>query len=159
MFDIYFSWTCSGEEAYLKIRAGATLVQLYTAFAYEGPLMLPWVKVCFLLGGRSIGIISSLEHINFTMPCSYTNFQIGSIKLLVSHTSHNYVGGYFVFFYRWTMMLILRFKWVVRMDNRQNWQHVWSMMASSPCRMLLELTTTADLCQKQAIYIGILLVI
>ncbi|CAK9863411.1 unnamed protein product [Sphagnum jensenii] len=28
----------SGEEAYLKIRAGATLVQLYTAFAYEGPL-------------------------------------------------------------------------------------------------------------------------
>jgi hypothetical protein len=56
-------------------------------------------------------------------------------------------------------MLILRFKWVVRIDNRQNWQHVWSVMASSLCRMLLELTTTADLCQKQAIYIRILLVI
>jgi len=157
VFDIYFSWTCSGEEAYLKIRAGATLVQLYTTFAYEGPSML--VKVCFLLGGRSVGIISSLENINFTMPCSYTNFQIGSINLLVSHTSHNYVGGHFVFFYCRTMMLILRFKWVVRMDNRQNWQHVWSVMASSLCRMLLELTTTADLCQKQAIYMGILLVI
>jgi hypothetical protein len=50
VFDIYFSWTCSGEEAYLKIRAGATLVQLYTAFAYEGPSMLPRVKVCLLLG-------------------------------------------------------------------------------------------------------------
>ncbi|CAK9261027.1 unnamed protein product [Sphagnum jensenii] len=37
-------WSCSGEEAYLKIRAGATLVQLYTAFAYESPSMLPRVK-------------------------------------------------------------------------------------------------------------------
>ncbi|CAK9211254.1 unnamed protein product [Sphagnum troendelagicum] len=34
----------SGEDAYLKIRAGATLVQLYTAFAYEGPSMLPRIK-------------------------------------------------------------------------------------------------------------------
>ncbi|CAK9212520.1 unnamed protein product [Sphagnum troendelagicum] len=34
----------SGEDAYLKIRAGATLVQLYTAFAYEGPPMLPRIK-------------------------------------------------------------------------------------------------------------------
>jgi hypothetical protein len=84
------------------------------------------------------------------MPCSYTNFQIGSINLLVSHTSHNYVGGHFIFFNCRTMMLILRFKWVVRMDNRKNWQHVWSVMASSLCRMLLE---------KQAIYIAILLVI
>lgn len=116
-------------------------------------------RCAFCLGGRSIGIISSLENINFTMPCSYTNFQIGSINLLVSHTSHNYIGGHFVFFFCRTMMLKLRFKWVVRMDNRQNWQHVWSVMASSLCRMLLELTTTADLCHKQAIYIGILLAI
>jgi len=34
----------SGEDAYSKIRAGATLVQLYTAFAYEGPSMLPRIK-------------------------------------------------------------------------------------------------------------------
>jgi dihydroorotate dehydrogenase len=34
----------SGEEAYKKIRAGATLVQLYTAFAYEGPAIIPRLK-------------------------------------------------------------------------------------------------------------------
>lgn len=34
----------SGEEAYKKIRAGATLVQLYTAFAYEGPATIPRIK-------------------------------------------------------------------------------------------------------------------
>ncbi|XP_043711377.1 dihydroorotate dehydrogenase (quinone), mitochondrial isoform X1 [Telopea speciosissima] len=34
----------SGEDAYKKIRAGATLVQLYTAFAYEGPILLPQMK-------------------------------------------------------------------------------------------------------------------
>lgn len=39
------SWICSGEDAYKKIRAGATLVQLYTALAYEGPIILPRIKV------------------------------------------------------------------------------------------------------------------
>ncbi|EFJ30613.1 hypothetical protein SELMODRAFT_440247 [Selaginella moellendorffii] len=34
----------SGEEAYVKIRAGATLVQLYTTFAYEGPALIPRIK-------------------------------------------------------------------------------------------------------------------
>ncbi|KAJ1440464.1 Dihydroorotate dehydrogenase, conserved site [Sesbania bispinosa] len=34
----------SGEEAYKKIRAGATLVQLYTAFAYGGPALIPQIK-------------------------------------------------------------------------------------------------------------------
>ncbi|KAJ7547094.1 hypothetical protein O6H91_08G069000 [Diphasiastrum complanatum] len=34
----------SGEDAYLKIRAGASLVQLYTAFAYEGPALIPRLK-------------------------------------------------------------------------------------------------------------------
>lgn len=38
----------SGEDAYLKIRAGASLVQLYTAFAYGGPALIPQIKV--LLG-------------------------------------------------------------------------------------------------------------
>ncbi|XP_022726959.1 dihydroorotate dehydrogenase (quinone), mitochondrial-like isoform X2 [Durio zibethinus] len=35
---------CSGEDAYKKIRAGATLVQLYTAFAYGGPALIPQIK-------------------------------------------------------------------------------------------------------------------
>ncbi|CAL9063934.1 unnamed protein product, partial [Musa banksii] len=35
---------CSGEDAYKKIRAGATLVQLYTAFAYDGPSLIPEIK-------------------------------------------------------------------------------------------------------------------
>jgi dihydroorotate dehydrogenase len=34
----------SGEDAYRKIRAGATLVELYTAFAYEGPVLIPRIK-------------------------------------------------------------------------------------------------------------------
>lgn len=34
----------SGEDAYKKIRAGATLVQLYTAFAYGGPALIPQLK-------------------------------------------------------------------------------------------------------------------
>ncbi|PRQ29150.1 putative dihydroorotate dehydrogenase (quinone) [Rosa chinensis] len=34
----------SGEDAYRKIRAGATLVQLYTAFAYGGPALVPQIK-------------------------------------------------------------------------------------------------------------------
>ncbi|EEF35606.1 dihydroorotate dehydrogenase (quinone), mitochondrial isoform X1 [Ricinus communis] len=34
----------SGEDAYRKIRAGATLVQIYTAFAYGGPALIPQIK-------------------------------------------------------------------------------------------------------------------
>lgn len=34
----------SGEDAYKKIRAGATLVQLYTGFSYEGPALIPQLK-------------------------------------------------------------------------------------------------------------------
>lgn len=34
----------SGEDAYEKIRAGASLVQLYTAFAYGGPAVIPQMK-------------------------------------------------------------------------------------------------------------------
>ncbi|KAK1256513.1 hypothetical protein QJS04_geneDACA019205 [Acorus gramineus] len=34
----------SGEDAYKKIRAGASLVQLYTAFAYGGPALIPQIK-------------------------------------------------------------------------------------------------------------------
>lgn len=34
----------SGREAYLKIRAGASLVQLYTAFAYHGPALISRIR-------------------------------------------------------------------------------------------------------------------
>jgi dihydroorotate dehydrogenase len=34
----------SGEDAYAKIRAGASLVQLYTALAYDGPGLLRRIK-------------------------------------------------------------------------------------------------------------------
>ncbi|KAK1380517.1 Dihydroorotate dehydrogenase (quinone), mitochondrial [Heracleum sosnowskyi] len=34
----------SGADAYKKIRAGASLVQLYTAFAYGGPALIPQIK-------------------------------------------------------------------------------------------------------------------
>lgn len=34
----------SGADAYAKIRAGASLVQLYTAFAYDGPALIPRIK-------------------------------------------------------------------------------------------------------------------
>ncbi|CAD6259079.1 unnamed protein product [Miscanthus lutarioriparius] len=34
----------SGEDAYKKIRSGATLVQLYTALAYGGPALIPRMK-------------------------------------------------------------------------------------------------------------------
>ena len=34
----------SGKDAFVKIQAGASLVQLYTAFAYEGPALIPRLK-------------------------------------------------------------------------------------------------------------------
>lgn len=34
----------SGEDAYAKIRAGASLVQLYTALVYKGPALIPRIK-------------------------------------------------------------------------------------------------------------------
>lgn len=34
----------SGEDAFTKIRAGASLVQLYTSFAYAGPALIPSLK-------------------------------------------------------------------------------------------------------------------
>lgn len=35
---------CSGADAYAKIRAGATLVQLYTALVYQGPSLVARIK-------------------------------------------------------------------------------------------------------------------
>jgi dihydroorotate dehydrogenase len=34
----------SGRDAMIKLRAGATLVQLYTAFSYAGPALIPRIK-------------------------------------------------------------------------------------------------------------------
>lgn len=34
----------SGQEAYKKIRSGASLVQLYTALVYEGPPVVKKIK-------------------------------------------------------------------------------------------------------------------
>mmetsp|Transcript_36089 Transcript_36089/g.102165 ORF Transcript_36089/g.102165 Transcript_36089/m.102165 type:complete len:408 (-) Transcript_36089:114-1337(-) len=34
----------SGEDAYRKIRAGASLVQIYSSFAYQGPAVVPRIK-------------------------------------------------------------------------------------------------------------------
>jgi dihydroorotate dehydrogenase len=34
----------SGEDAYAKIRAGASLVQLYTGFAFGGPALIGRIK-------------------------------------------------------------------------------------------------------------------
>lgn len=34
----------SGEDAWAKIRAGASLVQLYTALVYEGPALIGRIK-------------------------------------------------------------------------------------------------------------------
>jgi dihydroorotate dehydrogenase len=34
----------SGADAYAYIRAGATLVQLYTALVYQGPMLIPRIK-------------------------------------------------------------------------------------------------------------------
>ncbi|KAK6921477.1 Dihydroorotate dehydrogenase domain [Dillenia turbinata] len=36
-----FDWLRSGEDAYKKIRAGASLIQLYAQFAYGGPALIP----------------------------------------------------------------------------------------------------------------------
>lgn len=34
----------SGAEAYAKVRAGASLVELYTSMVYQGPAVIPRVK-------------------------------------------------------------------------------------------------------------------
>ncbi len=48
----------NGAEALKKIRAGATLVQLYTAFAYEGPAIVPRIKAELAAALRAGGFAS-----------------------------------------------------------------------------------------------------
>ncbi|HEX3993968.1 MAG TPA: quinone-dependent dihydroorotate dehydrogenase [Acetobacteraceae bacterium] len=45
----------SGEDALTKIRAGASLVQLYTGFAYHGPALLPRLKAELAAALKSAG--------------------------------------------------------------------------------------------------------
>ncbi len=44
-----------GRDAFAKIRAGASLVQLYTGFAYQGPAMIPRLKRQLLTEMRESG--------------------------------------------------------------------------------------------------------
>lgn len=57
----------SGEDAYKKIRAGASLVQLYTTFAYDGPALIPKLKQelaeCLKRDGfKSVGEAVGADH-------------------------------------------------------------------------------------------------
>jgi dihydroorotate dehydrogenase len=45
----------TGEHVLMKIRAGASLVQLYTAFAYAGPALIPRLKRQLIASMRTLG--------------------------------------------------------------------------------------------------------
>ncbi|KAF2286241.1 hypothetical protein GH714_012394 [Hevea brasiliensis] len=60
----------SGEDAYKKIRAGATLVQLYTTFAYGGPALIPQLKTELAECLQRDGFKSILEAVG--ADCRYT---------------------------------------------------------------------------------------
>jgi dihydroorotate dehydrogenase len=51
----------SGQDAMAKLRAGATLVQLYTAFAYAGPVLIPRLKAQLAEELRKAGFNSAIE--------------------------------------------------------------------------------------------------
>lgn len=48
----------NGQDALMKIRAGATLVQLYTGFAYGGPALIPRLKRELAIALREAGFAS-----------------------------------------------------------------------------------------------------
>lgn len=57
----------SGEDAYKKIRAGASLVELYTALSFEGPALVPRIKrelaACLARDGfKSVGDAVGIDH-------------------------------------------------------------------------------------------------
>jgi dihydroorotate dehydrogenase len=53
----------SGQDALAKIKAGASLVQLYTAFAYGGPALIPRLKSELVAALREEGFASVSEAI------------------------------------------------------------------------------------------------
>ena len=58
----------SGADAYAKIRAGASAVQLYTAFAYDGPPLVPRVKAELAVALRADGFTSVEEAVGADVP-------------------------------------------------------------------------------------------
>lgn len=50
----------SGDDAYARIRAGATLLQLYTALVYHGPILIPRIKaeLAYLLRRDGFGAVA-----------------------------------------------------------------------------------------------------
>ena len=44
-----------GRDALLKIHAGASLVQLYTGFAYQGPALIPRLKAELVVALKAAG--------------------------------------------------------------------------------------------------------
>ncbi len=53
----------TGADALAKIKAGASLVQLYTAFAYEGPVLVTRLKRELLAALRGEGFMRASDAI------------------------------------------------------------------------------------------------
>jgi dihydroorotate dehydrogenase len=51
----------SGRDVLTKLRAGATLVQLYTAFAYAGPALIPRIKAELAAELRAAGFAQAMD--------------------------------------------------------------------------------------------------
>jgi dihydroorotate dehydrogenase len=51
----------TGADALAKIRAGASLVQIYTEFAYVGPVLIPRIKWELLAALRAEGFATVAE--------------------------------------------------------------------------------------------------
>ena len=72
------SWSvASGADAYAKIRAGASLVQLYTALTYRGPALLRVLNARYLLRRRGPGQATELPA-TFMYSYTFTRNQMGS---------------------------------------------------------------------------------
>ncbi|KAG9146307.1 hypothetical protein Leryth_008004 [Lithospermum erythrorhizon] len=76
----------SGEDAYKKVRAGATLIQLYTAFAYGGPALIPKMKAELVQCLERDGYKSISEAIG----ADYRTQKNGAI---VAATKNSFIGG------------------------------------------------------------------
>lgn len=59
---------CNGDDAYQKIRAGASLVQLYTAFSYDGPVLIREIKQTLQANLERDGFKSVSEAVGVDVP-------------------------------------------------------------------------------------------
>ena len=64
----------SGRDALTKIRAGASLVQLYTSFAYEGPALLGRMKAELVTALRHDGFATIAEAVGVDAPVLGSGF-------------------------------------------------------------------------------------